>query len=51
MAAPSGAEHGAARGGRAPRAEAGVAMPGVRPHLGAGRRTDQQLKPPPISSL
>ena len=38
MAAPSGAEHGAARGGRAPRAEAGVAMPGVRPHLGAGRR-------------
>ena len=38
MAAPSGAEHGAARGGRAPRAEAGVAMPGVRPHLGASRR-------------
>ena len=41
MAAPSGAEHGAARGGRAPRAEAGVAMPGVRPHLGAGRRVAQ----------
>ena len=37
----SRAEHGAARGGRAPRAEVGVAMPGVRPHLGAGRRVAQ----------